>query len=428
MKKNIFLFIIHCSRVAILAPLLIANCYPQWLQQTSGVSTSLLDIDFINQNTGWASGDNGVIVKTTNGGLNWIPQLSGVSKRLEGIDAVDVNTLYCVGWDETILKTTDGGNNWIAIRNGPPMQGGSFFKVFFLNANTGWILRNNYIMRTFNGCLTFDSSYVIYTYLRDIYFKDAQTGVLCGDGALIMKSTNGGVTWVEITIPLYNFEEPDFYRLSIVNNNFGWTVGGGDNSGLGKLVYRTTNFGTSWDTIGRVPYPNNELNYSVFFPSLNTGYCGGTTGYTFKTTNGGFNWIQQVVPSNGFRRDFNFINDSLGWSVGGGGQIYITTNGGTYVGVEPISNEIPQDFKLGQNYPNPFNTETIIEFAVTERTYYRLEIFDVLGKKVDEIMNKFLNVGEYKISYNAGMLSSGTYFYKLSSTELQQTRKLILIK
>jgi len=227
MKKNIFLFIIHCSRVAILAPLLIANCYPQWLQQTSGVSTSLLDIDFINQNTGWASGDNGVIVKTTNGGLNWIPQLSGVSKRLEGIDAVDVNTLYCVGWDETILKTTDGGNNWIAIRNGPPMQGGSFFKVFFLNANTGWILRNNYIMRTFNGCLTFDSSYVIYTYLRDIYFKDAQTGVLCGDGALIMKSTNGGVTWVEITIPLYNFEEPDFYRLSIVNNNFGWTVGGG---------------------------------------------------------------------------------------------------------------------------------------------------------------------------------------------------------
>ncbi|MCI0717287.1 MAG: YCF48-related protein [Chlorobi bacterium] len=198
----------------------------QWLQQVSGVTTSLLDIDFIDSNTGWASGDNGVILKTTNGGANWVQQNSGVNKRLEGIDAVDANILYCVGYDETILKTTNGGNNWLAIRNGPPMMGGSFFKVYFVNENIGWILRNNYIMRTVNGCLTFDSTFVVFTFLRDIYFKDALTGVLCTDGARIMKSTDGGVVWNLITVPLHNFGQPDFWRLSFVNDSFGWTVGG----------------------------------------------------------------------------------------------------------------------------------------------------------------------------------------------------------
>ncbi|KXK49472.1 MAG: hemagluttinin repeat-containing protein [Chlorobi bacterium OLB5] len=90
----------------------------QWLQQASPVSSGLLDCDFIDQNTGWVCGDGGVILKTTNGGVNWIQQNSGVNKRLEGIEAVDANTLFCVGWWQTVLKSTDGGNSWIALRDG----------------------------------------------------------------------------------------------------------------------------------------------------------------------------------------------------------------------------------------------------------------------------------------------------------------------
>src|SRR4030095_1192115 len=270
MKKILLILIVHMS-------LVITHCFSQWLQQTSPVTTSLLDCDFVNQNTGCACGDNGVILKTTNGGINWLQQNTGVSKRLEGIDAVDANLLWCVGWWNTILMSSDGGNNWLVIRDGPTSPP-TFLKTYFLNANTGWMLKNNYILRTTNGGNTFDSTNTVFTFIRDVYFKDALTGVLCGDGSLIMKSTDGGVTWVEITIPLYNFEEPDFFRFSVVNNNFAWTVGRGSSFGFGKLVYKTTNFGSTWDTIGRVPYPVGEENYSIFFSSLNTGYCGGTFG------------------------------------------------------------------------------------------------------------------------------------------------------
>ncbi len=173
----------------------------QWLQQASPVTSGLVDCDFINQNTGWVCGDGGVILKTTNGGLNWVQQTSGVSKRLEGIEAVDANTLYCVGWWQTILKSTNGGDSWLILREGN-VGDQSFRKAFFLNSNIGWLLRSNYILRTTNGGATFDSTHTIYTYLWDIYFKDLSTGVLCGDGALSMRSTDGGILTAERMLEL----------------------------------------------------------------------------------------------------------------------------------------------------------------------------------------------------------------------------------
>lgn len=401
--------------------------YAQWIQQVSGTTFGMQDCHFINENTGWVCGGSFNIQKTTNGGLNWIQQPSGVAKILIGIHAVDANLVWCVGEYNTILKTTNGGNNWVVIRDGP-VSSPTFLKVFFLNANTGWLLRTNYILRTTDGGTSFDSTNTVFTFLNDIYFKDAFTGVVCANGARILRSTDGGVNWNLIPVPLHQGGQPDFDRISFVNNSYGWTVGYGSASGLGKLVYRTTDFGSSWDTIGRVQYPHSELNYSVFFSSLNTGYCGGTSGYIYKTTNGGFNWYQQAVPIDGYRRDFWFANDTVGWAVGGGGYILKTTNGGTYVGIEPISSVIPPSFSLFQNYPNPFNGSTVIEFSIQQSDIYRLEIFDVLGRKVSELFNESLKAGKYKQTFYSDGLSSGTYFYRLSSGKNTQIKKLILVK
>lgn len=419
--------IFTCFLLTFIVMLTVRTCFGQWVLQNSGLTTSLLDIDFINQNTGWACGDNGSIVKTTNGGINWILQNSSVTKRLEGIEAIDAGLLWCVGWWNTILKSTDGGNNWIVIRDGP-ISSSTFRKVHFINSETGWMLRSNYILRTTNGGISFDSTNTVFTILNDIYFKDALTGVLCADGARIMKTTDGGVVWNLVPIPLYQGEQPNFYRLSFVNNLFGWTVGEGDNSGLGKLVYKSTNFGTSWDTIARVPYPSNELNYSVFFTDLNTGFCGGTGGYIFKTTDSGNNWQQQIVPIDGFRRDFNFINDTTGWAVGGGGYILKTTNGGTYVRIETISNEIPKQFNLYQNYPNPFNPQTTIEIYVPLEDNIKIIVYDVLGKEISILADERLKAGKYKIEFNRSNLSSGIYFYTLYYSKGIITKRMILNK
>jgi len=114
--------------------------YSQWIQQQSGTTITLHDIEFINGLTGWASGDGGLILKTSNGGINWINQpTEAIGKPLLGIHPVNENIVYATGWYNTILKTTNGGQNWISIRNGPVGQGRSFFSLFFINEQTGWV-------------------------------------------------------------------------------------------------------------------------------------------------------------------------------------------------------------------------------------------------------------------------------------------------
>ena len=138
--KKIFLLFSLCS-----------ICYSQWVQQLPGQPryNSFLDVTFINQNTGWVCGEGGIIFKTTNSGVNWIQQNSGTSNILEGIHAVGISSyVYCVGWWNTILKTTNGGSSWMSIRNGTVTDGISFYGLYFMNRTTGWLLRNNYIVRT----------------------------------------------------------------------------------------------------------------------------------------------------------------------------------------------------------------------------------------------------------------------------------------
>ena len=403
-------------------------CYAQWVQQTSGVTTSLLDIDFINENTGWACGDGGVVVKTTNGGLNWVQQNTGVFKRLEGIEAVDENILYSVGWFQTIIKSTNGGNNWTIIRDGPTGTGATFFKCFFLNVNTGWLLRSGggYVLRTSNGGNSFDSTFTNHSFNRDVYFINNYTGVICGDGAGILRSTDGGVNWVEIPLPLL-FGSPNLYRMSFVGNT-GWTIGEGSEPGLGKLVFRTTNFGLTWDSIARVPYPSGQLNYSVYFTNLITGYAGGTTGIIYKTVNGGINWFQQASPNIGFRNDFWFANDSLGWSTGGGGQIFRTINGGTYLNMSTNQSIIPVNHSLVNIYPNPFNPETNIQFELAFNDDVKIAVYDILGREISVLIYKKMNAGKYYIKFNGSSLSSGIYICRLITKSISISKTLVLLK
>jgi photosystem II stability/assembly factor-like uncharacterized protein len=416
MKKLIFtLFIIHCS-------LLIANA--QWVQQNTGTTTDFHSVKFINKYTGWACG-TGTILKTTNGGVNWIAQSHpATSKRLASLCIVDSLNLYCVGWFETILKTTDGGLNWTAIRNGPGGTGSSYEACFFINKNTGWITGSgNYIWKTTNGCDSLVKIYTLWGYLNDIYFKDSLTGLMCGDGGALLRTTNGGINWYTPNIQLhyigYNFD-----KLAVINKQYCWIIGRNTNP-----VYHSTDFGENWDSIGYVT--NGYQIYCVYFSSLNTGWCGGGgvyQGRLFKTTNSGFSWSWQQRDSvKGYVAGFWFYNDSIGWAVGSNGMIlHTTTSGNTFI--NRISSSVPESFSLNQNYPNPFNNSTIIEFTIKEKDIYTFEIYDVLGRKVQNIFSEIKNPGVYRLSFNGANLNSGIYFYRLYSTKNNLTKKLILIK
>lgn len=98
------------------------------------------------------------------------------------------------------------------------------------------------------------------------------------------------------------------------------------------------------------------------------------------------------------------------------------------IGIHPVSNEIPVNYHLSQNYPNPFNPVTKIRFSVPKQSLVKLSVYDILGKELNVLTNDFLQPGTYETDFDASHLSSGIYFYSLSTTDFTETKKMVLIK
>jgi hypothetical protein len=98
------------------------------------------------------------------------------------------------------------------------------------------------------------------------------------------------------------------------------------------------------------------------------------------------------------------------------------------IGINSSGTEIPQGFALHQNYPNPFNPQTTISFDLPNTGYTRLIIYDLNGKEVKTLVNQQLSAGKYHIDFNADGISSGVYFYRLVSSGLGITKKMIVVK
>lgn len=97
-----------------------------------------------------------------------------------------------------------------------------------------------------------------------------------------------------------------------------------------------------------------------------------------------------------------------------------------------LSNEviigIPATFSLSQNYPNPFNPSTTINYDLPYDGKVTLRILDISGREVSMIVNEFQPAGYYSLSFNGNNLSSGIYFYSLTSNGLTITKKMLLVK
>lgn len=92
---------------------------------------------------------------------------------------------------------------------------------------------------------------------------------------------------------------------------------------------------------------------------------------------------------------------------------------------------IPLNFSLKQNYPNPFNPSSKIKFSIPSTSFpmlTTLKIYNILGNEVSTLVNEPLNSGNYEIEWNASSFGSGTYFYKLTSSNFTDTKKMTLIK
>lgn len=92
------------------------------------------------------------------------------------------------------------------------------------------------------------------------------------------------------------------------------------------------------------------------------------------------------------------------------------------------SNIVVESHKLFDNYPNPFNPVTSILYRVNERTDVRIDVFDILGRKVATLVDEQKDAGYYRIQFDGKNLASGVYIYRLITNNYSASKKMLLIK
>ncbi|HSW56424.1 MAG TPA: T9SS type A sorting domain-containing protein [Ignavibacteriaceae bacterium] len=129
---------------------------------------------------------------------------------------------------------------------------------------------------------------------------------------------------------------------------------------------------------------------------------------------------RQVVAMNDLRYSITTYDDN-GYSIPEG-------RFESSLSVDDEANEFPYDYILYQNYPNPFNPTTSIQYAVSSRQFVSLIIYDILGNKIKTLVNEEKPAGTYEVIFDASQLTSGIYFYRLSTEKHSETKSMILLK
>lgn len=122
-------------------------------------------------------------------------------------------------------------------------------------------------------------------------------------------------------------------------------------------------------------------------------------------------------------------------TFGSGGELYNIFIDTLVVGINPVK-EKPVSFKLGQNYPNPFNPTTTIKYEIplsfpdisTGNPNVVLKIYDLLGKEIAVLVNQKQEPGAYEVTFDAGKLASGVYYYKLQAGDFVDVKSMVYLK
>ena len=168
--------------------------------QNSPTTNNLYSVYFTSYSTGIAVGDNGTVIRTTNGGNQWNIISNITPNRLYSVHFPSTNIGYAVGNDGIVIKTTDNGQSW-NIKTQPIVD--TLRCVWFVDDNIGFVIsRNGAILKTTDGGNNWQTKPSgISENLNAIRFVNQTTGYAAGNNNKIVKTTDAGETWLLQTLP-----------------------------------------------------------------------------------------------------------------------------------------------------------------------------------------------------------------------------------
>ncbi len=220
------------------------------------------------------------------------------------------------------------------------------------------------------------------------------------------------------------------------------------NSNRNVKYFRTTNFGNFlttnqsilWGSTTNTHYQPDIVgrrNGNIHYFAFNTIAATDSTHYVSVTTAGSTNHIYKMnYPSflsglQGPKPGIRFANNDscyVLYTESGPSNVWSAAGCSGTITTVGNQNNTPYSYALNQNYPNPFNPTTTISYSIPKNGLVKLVVYDILGKEIATLVNEVKNAGNYMVDFNASNLSSGIYFYKITSGEFSDIKKMTLIK
>lgn len=247
-----------------------------WTAQNIGTTGDFFQICMINETTGYVSGQNSQVYKTTDGGTSWFAKTKphSTNYQLYSMEFVDENT----GWvfvnfatvpGGNVFKTTNGGDNWTQYSTGAASE--NIYNAKMFDANLGYCVMNQSnkpLYKTTNGGVNWTAITTGLTgSLRGIACPDANTIYICQTSGTsrVAKSTNAGANWTLITLPV----NADYTYIDFKDVNTGYVTGNST-----QTIGRTTNGGTTWT----FENTHNVTNIKVYVTPGDTAWTIGGNG------------------------------------------------------------------------------------------------------------------------------------------------------
>jgi len=408
------------KRYLFLTSFLLISCittrsFAQWIQVGSfgGVVVSSIVVNDGRLFVG--TGGNGVFVSNNNG-TTWNPAgLSGYS--VTSLAATD--TFLFAGTNSIpgdIFRSSNSGSTWV-----PSGLTNIYFQCFLVNSSAifaGTLFTYPGVYRTTdNGWNWTRVDIDLPCDVRALANEDTSF-LFAGTYLGVFLSTNGGRNWTTVNTGLSSLSVT---ALAIKDSLL---FAGTSDAG----VFVSTNNGESWRST------NNGLTIPWVTTFAQSGSCIFAATYrsdlspadVFLSTNNGSSWSS----TNLLVRDVwaLAVSEPYLFAGGGIGGVYRRPLAEMITTIETDHNHILDHPTLEQNYPNPFNPATTITFQLPKQSRVLLRVFDLLGREIATLVDGMEQAGVRSVQFDAGMLGSGVYFYRLETGGFLQTRKLLLLK
>ncbi|NUN08416.1 MAG: choice-of-anchor A family protein [Ignavibacteriaceae bacterium] len=311
------------------------------------------------------------LFRTTDNGLTWVNHLPAKDVRsvLLGSDGYQ----YAGTWGYGVYRSTDNGWTWAQKNDG---------------------ISNN-----------------IVTTIMDRFEHGPQYTVFAGTyGGGVSASFNYATSWMGLAFP-YDF-------VSCIDKTsegilFVGTIADG--------VYRSYDNGNTWTKMSGIP---DGPIYAVRIDGDNNIFVSSWMFGIFASADLGDSWVDLGLGGYGISASFPGIDGKLLASAKG----KILLNNSPLTSAKDKSGALPAEYALSQNYPNPFNPTTTISYSLPKSGMVTLKVYDILGKEVATLVSEVKEAGNHTVLLNASKFASGVYIYKLSSGNVNISKKLMLLK